>query len=100
MKTDMMMLNNFDYKAVSDVYNKLNFGIGTHDLISMKRPKDFKEESLLILTYDPMFHRIDIQEYNGGVFYANPDCELRLVTEKIFLSNLQPNDDFEKLMNS
>jgi len=100
MKIDMMMLNNFDYDAVSNIYNKLNFGIGTHDLISIGNPRQFKEGTPLILTYDPMFHRVEVEEYNGGVFYANPDCEIRLVTESIFLSSLTPNEDFNKLMET
>ncbi len=96
----MMMLNNFDYESVGNVYDKLNFGIGTHDLISIGNPNQFKKGTPLILTYDPMFHRISVDEYKGNVFYANPECEIRLVTEKIFLSNLIPNEDFEKLMQN
>ena len=100
MKTDIMILNNFDYDAVCNVYDKLNFGLGTHDLISMGNPKQFKYGTPLMLKYNPMFHRIIVEEYTGGVFYVNPDCELRLVTESIFLSNLAPDENYEKLMST
>lgn len=99
MKDNSMMLNNFDYNAVEAVFNQLRFGIGTHDLINVGCPKDFKKGTSLILMYTPLVRRIDVKEYNGGEFYRNPIVEIRLVTASIFLRSIGITPEFEKLFS-
>lgn len=100
MKSDSMILNSFDYIDVERVYKQLKFGNGERRLIAWGSPNDFHEGTQLILSYDPMFHRVQVKAYKGGTFYANPSVELRLVTESIFINSIGISADFEKLFNN
>jgi len=96
---ESIYLNTFKKEEVLEVFNK----IVENKLCDCIKDTSFfrsEEQMLLALLYNPMFNRIELNAYDGGALYPNPDCECVLVTSLQFIKSIKPNAFYKEIMKS
>lgn len=92
----MIYLNDFRPEVVKEVLSQIT----DKDLVywgGVGQP--WPEWKYVILAYEPMFHRIHIEEFENPL-WPNPDAVGIMVPEKKFLKSIVPSEEYYKMMNS
>lgn len=95
-----IFLNDFRMEEILKIVDEIK-ALNIDSLFINNRVEQPASSQLGILTYTPMFHRIEINSFDplAGELYPNPDVEVLMMPKKTFIKNLNPNELYKQLMS-